>query len=153
MPPRLTGVLAETAEGRPAEAADARRVAAFRSLLRSYLRTSERVARASGLTPQRYLLLLMIKGSPDGSECATVSELVERLELAQSTVTELVKRAEAAGLVEREWSAGDGRVAHLRLTAEAERRFSRAFHAHDDERRRLRELVGSLERPRLSART
>src|SRR5256886_8391967 len=91
-------------------------VAEFREALRRFLRRSERVARQSGLTPQRHLLLLMIKGSPDGSEQSTVTELAERLQLAQSTVTELVRRAEEAGLLEREQSSTDGRVAHLRLT-------------------------------------
>src|SRR5215218_6839947 len=93
-------------------------VAEFRSALRRFLRRSETVARNAGLTPQRYLLLLMVKGAPDGSETSTVTELSERLQLAQSTVTELVGRAEEAGLVRREPSADDGRVAHLRLTAE-----------------------------------
>ena len=48
------------------------------------MRTSERNSRAAGLTPQRYLLLLMIKGAPDGSEQSTVTELAERLQLAQT---------------------------------------------------------------------
>src|SRR5690242_5376821 len=101
-------------------------VAEFREALRRFLRRSERVARASGLTPQRHLLLLMIKGAPDGSEQSTVTELAERLQLAQSTVTELVSRAEEAGLVSREQSQSDARVAHLRLTAEGERRLEKA---------------------------
>jgi len=116
-------------------------VADFRAALRSFLRQSERVARQSGLTPQRYLLLLMIKGAPDGTQCATVSDLVERLELAQSTVTELVKRAEAIGLVAREDSDRDGRVARLRLTDEGERKLAQVFRAHEDDRRRLLELL------------
>ena len=45
-------------------------VASFRAALRSFLADSDRVARASGLTPQRHLLLLMIKGAADGSERA-----------------------------------------------------------------------------------
>src|SRR5437868_14866383 len=102
-------------------------VADFRAALRSFLRQSERVARRSGLTPQRYLLLLMIKGAPDGSGQSTVTELARRLQLAQSTVTELVSRAEESGLVEREQSQTDARVAHLRLTAEGERRLCAAF--------------------------
>src|SRR3954453_10633280 len=95
-------------------------VAEFRSALRHFLRRSERVARRSGLTPQRYMLLLMIKGAPGGSEQSTVTELAERLQLAQSTVTELVRRAEEAGLLEREQSPTDARVAHLRLSEEGE---------------------------------
>src|SRR6266513_5290217 len=91
-------------------------VAEFRSALRHFLRRSEKIARQSGLTPQRYTLLMMIKGATDGSEQSTVTELADRLQLAQSTVTELVRRAESAGLVERAQSAADARVAHLRVT-------------------------------------
>ena len=119
--------------------------AAFRSDLRSFLRESERIARAHGLTPQRHLLLLMIKGATDRSESSTVSELVERLELAQSTVTELVSRAENAGLLQREESEHDGRVSRLRLTAEGERRLSGVFRAHEDERRKLIEILRRFE--------
>src|SRR5438477_112217 len=86
-------------------------VAEFRSALRHFLRRSEKVARQSGLTPQRYTLLMMIKGAPGGAEQSTVTELAERLQLAQSTVTELVRRAETAGLIEREQSQRDARVA------------------------------------------
>src|SRR5437870_13665450 len=121
----------------------AMRGAEFRSALRGFLRRSERVARASGLTPQRYLLLLMIKGAPDRSERSTVTELAERLQLAQSTVTELVSRAEEVGLVGREASASDGRVAHLRLTAEGEKRLERAFTDLAAERRELREAFAN----------
>jgi DNA-binding MarR family transcriptional regulator len=131
------------AELRVAEVAS---VAEFRAALRKFLRRSERIARKSGLTPQRHLLLLMIKGAPDGSAQSTVTELAERLQLAQSTVTELVRRAEEAGLVEREQSAQDGRVAHLRLTEEGDRRLSAAFTGLATERRQLREAFAHLER-------
>ena len=120
-------------------------VAAFRAALRSFLRESELAARASGLTPQRYLLLLMIKGAPDGSERATVTDLVERLGLAQSTVTELVNRAEELSLVERRPAEHDGRVVHLQLTAEGERRLAAAFTRLDVERARLRKAFAELE--------
>jgi DNA-binding MarR family transcriptional regulator len=119
-------------------------VADFREALRRFLRTSERVARQSGLTPQRYLLLLMIKGARDGSERSTVTELAQRLQLAQSTVTELVSRAEEAGLVHREQSQTDARVAHLRLTEEGERRIEAAFTGLAAERDQLREVLAHL---------
>src|SRR5438034_8978158 len=108
------------------------RVAEFRASLRRFLRRSERNARGAGLTPQRYLLLLMIKGAPDHSEQSTVTELADRLQLAQSTVTELVRRAEETGLVERERSEVDGRIAHLRLTPEGERRLAKSFVSNED---------------------
>jgi DNA-binding MarR family transcriptional regulator len=120
-------------------------VAEFRSTLRAFLRRTERIARHSGLTPQRYLLLLMIKGAPDGSEQSTVTELSERLQLAQSTVTELVSRAEDAGLVAREQSRADARVAHLRLTPEGERRLEAAFTELAVERSNLRDSFTHLD--------
>ncbi len=124
-------------------------VAEFRAALRSFLRQSERIARRSGLTPQRYLLLLMIKGAPDGSELSTVTELARRLQLAQSTVTELVSRAEEAGLVAREQSGMDGRVAHLRLTGEGERRLRACLTTLEVERRQLRDAIESLSSERV----
>ena len=120
-------------------------VAEFRAALRTFMRRSERIARKSGLTPQRYLLLLMVKGAADGSEQSTVTELAERLQLAQSTVTELVSRAEDAGLLEREQSQSDARVAHLRLTGEGERRLELAFTALATERAHLRDAIAHLD--------
>jgi DNA-binding MarR family transcriptional regulator len=123
---------------------EAARVADFRAALRRFLRITERNARAAGLTPQRYLLLLMIKGAADHSEKSTVTELAERLQLAQSTVTELVRRAEEIGLVERERSAVDGRIAHLRLTPEGERRLATTFTSNASERQGLLEAFDGL---------
>jgi len=108
------------------------------------VRRSELSARRHGLTPQRHLVLLMIKGAPDGSQRATVTELAERLQLAQNTVTELVARAEQAGLIEREPSPSDGRVAHLRLSAEGERRLAASVAALRRERAELTDLLAAL---------
>jgi len=134
----------EADPGRPS-VADVMAVADFRAALRRFLRQSERIARQSGLTPQRYTLLMMIKGSPGGNEQSTVTELSERLQLAQSTVTELVRRAEEAGLVEREQSQSDARVAHLRLTAEGERRLMQSFTELATERDQLAAAVAHIE--------
>ena len=120
-------------------------VADFRAALRSFLHQSERIARQSGLTPQRYLLLLMIKGAPDGSGQSTVTALARRMQLAQSTVTELVSRAEESGLVTREQSGRDGRVAYLRLTPEGDRRLELSFTGLATEREQLRRAVDHLQ--------
>jgi DNA-binding MarR family transcriptional regulator len=125
--------------------ADVIAVAEFRAALRRFLRRSEKIARNSGLTPQRYLLLLMIKGSPTGDEQSTVTELAEKLQLAQSTVTELVSRAEEVGLVEREQSQSDARVAHLRLTEEGDRRLMDSFSELAKERDFVRDAFAHLE--------
>ena len=127
------------------EVTDVIAVAEFRAALRQFLRRSERVARQSGLTPQRHLLLLMIKGAPNGDEQSTVTQLSERLQLAQSTVTELVRRAEEAGLIERTQSQRDARVAHLRLTAEGERRLMLSFTELETERAQLRDAFAHLD--------
>lgn len=116
-----------------------REAAALRGALRKFMRSSERIAREEGLTPSRYLLLLMIKTAHGGR--STVTALAERLQLTQSTVTELVTRAEAAGLVEREQSADDARVFWLGLTSDGESRVGRTVARIGRERHRLLELL------------
>jgi DNA-binding MarR family transcriptional regulator len=113
--------------------------AELRSALRRFLRRSEEVARRHQLTPRQYLLLLMIKANE--GRPTTITELVERLALTQSTVTELVQRAEEAGLVARTPSPSDGRVTHLSLTAVGAERFDAAFAELGPERD---ELLGTF---------
>ena len=120
-------------------------VAEFRSALRHFLRRSEKIARQYGLTPQRYTLLMMIKGAPGGDEQSTVTELSERMQLAQSTFTERVRRAESAGLIDREQSQRDARVAHLRLTPEGDRRLMLSFTELEKERAQLRDAFANLD--------
>ena len=110
-----------------------------------FLRRSELVADSCGLTPQRYLLLLMIKGAPDRTGRSTVTELAECLQLAQSTVTELVARSVGAGLIAREPSTADARVTYLRLTSEGERRLACSFAGLSAERSGLYEAIGGLQ--------
>ena len=79
------------------------------------------MVRGVGLTPQRYLLLLFVKGAPDGSERATMTELKNRMRLSPNTVSDLVSRAEEAALVLRTPAKHDLRVVYVSLTAEGER--------------------------------
>ena len=115
--------------------------AAFRDALRGFLRTSEQVARRNGLTPQRHLLLLMVKGAPDGSESATVGDLVKRLHLNQSTVTELVSRSEAAGLLQRKRDQEDRRVVHVSLTSKGDRQLRKVVKELEESREQLRRAL------------
>jgi DNA-binding MarR family transcriptional regulator len=123
-----------------------RELAELRTALRRFTRHSERLARERGLTPRQYLVLLMIKGAADGSERSTVTELSGRLQLTQSTVTELVRRAEKAGLILREASPDDARVTYLRAAPEGERRLAAVVAGLNDERGRLRELLAQTRR-------
>jgi DNA-binding MarR family transcriptional regulator len=119
-----------------------RRAAEFRAELRRFLRRSEECARSHGITPRQHLLLLMIAGSEERH--STVSTLVERLQLTQSAVTELVQRAEEAGLVARTPSPTDGRVVELRLTQDGERKLAAVHTALGPERHQLREMIERL---------
>ncbi len=116
-----------------------REAAELRGALRKFLRSSERIAREEGLTPSRYLLLLMIRSARDGR--STVTELAERMQLTQSTVTELVTRSESARLVRREQSGEDARVFWLELTEEGLARLARVVERNGRERHRLLDLL------------
>jgi DNA-binding MarR family transcriptional regulator len=116
--------------------------AEFRSELRRFLRRSEDCSRAAGITPRQHLLLLQIAGARD--ETTTVSELVSTLSLTQSAVTELVQRAEAAGLVQRTASTKDGRVMHLSLTHDGEKKLAEVHEALGPERLQLRRVIDLL---------
>jgi len=65
-----------------------------------------------GLTYPQYLVLSAL-GEADGS---TIGGIAARLDLESSTVTPLVKRLEAAGLVERRRSVDDERRVEVTMT-------------------------------------
>ena len=117
--------------------------ARFRAELRRFLRRSEDSSRRHGITPRQHLLLLQIAGANEGR--TTVSELVNALALTQSAVTELVQRAEAAGLVKRAASADDGRVVILSLTREGEAKLAAVHEALGPERTQLRRVIDELD--------
>jgi DNA-binding MarR family transcriptional regulator len=119
-------------------------IARFRTALRAYDNAAADAARGAGLTPQRYLLLLLVKGAPDGREEATVSELADRLKVAPHTVTGAASRAERAGLVVRRRCDEDRRRTWIRLTPEGERRLGRAVAAAQAQRDGLLEVIDEL---------
>jgi DNA-binding MarR family transcriptional regulator len=122
------------------------RIAAFRSELRAFLRHTEAVARRWQLTPQRYMLLLAIKGAANRSERISVTELANRLYLSPNTVTELCARAEAAGLLNREPADHDLRVVCMRLTDEGERRLCGALLESENLRSELVDAFAELSK-------
>jgi DNA-binding MarR family transcriptional regulator len=75
-----------------------------------------------GLTYPQYLVLLVL-WDHDGER---VSGIGERLQLDSATLTPLLKRLEAAGLVERRRSTADERVVEVYLTAAGKRLKRRA---------------------------
>jgi len=119
------------------------RAAAFRTGLRQFLARTDDVAAAAGLTSPRYDLRLMVRSAgPSGG--IRITELCELLHMRQTAVTELVRRTEEAGLIERRSSDEDGRVWLLRVTSEGERRLMQAFAALRADRAHLAEAFDEL---------
>jgi DNA-binding MarR family transcriptional regulator len=94
-------------------------MSAFRYDLRKFLRASEEIANAAGITTLQYQLLLHVCGFPD-RKWATVGELAERLQAAPNGTAALVSRCEAAGLVTRKPDPADGRQVQVHLTPTGE---------------------------------
>jgi DNA-binding MarR family transcriptional regulator len=122
------------------------RAAAFRVELRRFVRRTEAATVGAGLTSQRYDLLLLLKAAGGRNANVRLSELAELLQLQQTGVTELVKRAEEARLVVRRPSPDDGRSWLLSLTAAGERKLMRAFTALRGDREALAASLRELDR-------
>jgi DNA-binding MarR family transcriptional regulator len=122
------------------------RVAEFRAQLRAFTRRSDEVVRHWDLTPQRYLLLLMVVGAGDGSGRLSLTDVAARLSLSPNTATELVTRAEELGLVRRTQADHDQRVVHVSATAEGERRLRGALEANERARSELNASFARLAR-------
>ena len=104
----------------------------FRYQLRQFLRFSEEITHAEGVTPLQYQLLLHIRGFP-GRQWASVGELAERLQAAPNGTAALVSRCEAGGLVVRESDGLDRRQVQVHLTAKGERRLLKLAALHKSE--------------------
>jgi DNA-binding MarR family transcriptional regulator len=120
--------------------------AEVRRIRRRFLAHGDAAVRRVGLTPERYLLLLAVKGAPDRSEARSIGQLCDDLQRAQSSVTELVDRAEAAGLVVRSVTDSDARVVRVRLTSRGEDRLQTGLIAIRAERKQLLEHLDRARR-------
>lgn len=123
---------------------DYRDAARLREALRTFQRRSDEIATAHGMTSRTYQLLLMIKTAEAGNGQASPSELEERLKLGKSTVTELVKRSESRGLVQRSLDPDRAGSILIGLTSTGERRLASALARMGDERRRLVKILSKL---------
>jgi DNA-binding MarR family transcriptional regulator len=84
------------------------------------LRGRETDARAAGIAPQQYLLLLQIKGL-EARGAATIGALAERLQIHHHSAVGLVDRLARHGLVRRRRGAGDRRRVVVDLQPAGER--------------------------------
>ena len=118
-------------------------IAEFREALRRFLRATERATASNGLTPAAYDLLVMIGAAGNGG--ATITSLADRLSLAANSVTELVDRAEAGGLVRRRPDPADRRVTRVCLSASGRKRIAAAVAALNTERTDLLKLLRDVQ--------
>src|SRR5437773_6476177 len=85
---------------RAAKESDYRALAEFRYHIGRYLDFSDQAARAAGIEPRQYQLLLAIRGLPDDVG-RTVGTLAHQLRSRHHSTVELINRAEANDLVRR----------------------------------------------------
>lgn len=86
----------------------------------------------------------MVKTGREGKERASLTELQDRLQLAPSSVVELVQRAEERGLVRRELSAVKRREILVALTKEGEKRLAETLIDLTRARKRLHRSLEGL---------
>ena len=127
----------------PLEKGQLETLADFRYQLRRFLRFSEELVHAYGITPQQYQLLLQIKGYPQ-RDWATVGELAERLQAKHHGVVSLVSRCEKIGLVRRQPSLHDRRCVEVHLSPAGERCLDELARQHWEQ---LQSLHGNWIRP------
>jgi len=112
----------------------------FRTALRRFNHWREQQARVVGLTHAQHQLLLAIKGHR-GTDSPTVGDVADYLLLRHHSAVELVNRAQAAGLVERQRDTSDARMVRLRLTAKGEECIEKLTSLHVAELSQLAPLL------------
>src|ERR1700730_17677863 len=117
----------------------------LRYRIRHFLGEGDAAARAAGLEPQQYLLLLMIRGLPAGEQ-ATIRTLAERLALKHHSVVELIDRLETHGYVRRTRGRDDRRRVLVSLLPRGERMLEQvARHRISELRATGHELVRTID--------
>jgi DNA-binding MarR family transcriptional regulator len=94
-------------------------LAEVRYQIRRFLRVREIAARAAGIEPQHYLLLLQVKGL-ERNRPVTIGALAERLQLHHHSTVELVDRLVKRGMVARQRTSEDRREVVVRLRPRGE---------------------------------
>lgn len=117
----------------------------FRYQLRRFLRFSEELTHAHGITHLQYLLMLHVRGY-QGREWATIGELAERLQAHHHGVVSLVSRCEKLDLVYRKQSEADRRGVEVHLAPKGETLIAELARLHRDE---LLNLQGIFQVPGL----
>lgn len=116
---------------------------AFRTRLRRFDTWSRAAAEDHGVTHAQHQLLLAIRGY-HGPEGPSIGDVAEALLVKHHTVSELVDRAQAIGLIERVRDEEDNRRVRLVLTQQGRDLLQQLTAKHLEELRRLAPLLGEL---------
>jgi DNA-binding MarR family transcriptional regulator len=111
-------------------------LAELRHRILLFLKEGDSVARAAGLEPQQYLMLLAIRGLAHGL-APSIRNLAERLALKHHSAVELIDRLEKRGYVKRSRSLEDRRQVLITLQSKGHRILDRVA------RQRISELRSS----------
>lgn len=117
---------------------DYQRLAHFRQRLRHFMRNSELMCKAHGVTALQYQLLLQLRGASE-RDWATVGELAEHLQSKHHSVVALIDRCEAARMVERKPGRDDRRQVEIHLLPYGLELLARIAELHKEEVNMLRE--------------
>lgn len=80
-------------------------------------KTGTSAVSAFGTTTQQWAVLGALSRPQAASRGLSVKELMEHLMISRQSLTAILDRLEAAGLIDRSRTEGDGRLRHVRLTA------------------------------------
>jgi DNA-binding MarR family transcriptional regulator len=108
-----------------------RDVAQTRFVTRKVFRIVDEQARAAGIEPLQFQVLLQVLGAP--ADAVHVNDVAERLDVAPAFASRLIKELEAKGLVARSQSTSDRRMTRVEVTAAGEalmRRIDAAVQLH-----------------------
>jgi DNA-binding MarR family transcriptional regulator len=111
----------------------------FRFELAKFLRFSEQISRAAGITPTQYLLLLHIRGFA-GRDGASVGALAIRLQSSPHGTAALIERCVAARLVHKRRGQADRRRVQVSLTPWGRRLVAHIAARHHQQLRSLRDV-------------
>lgn len=127
----------------PASADEYIAAAELRIRLLHFQRRTEQITSRHGMTPQRYLLLLITRVDALAGAPTTVGSLGRPLQMSQSSVTRLVQGAVRAGLIQQEVDPRDHRRHHLQLTAQGSQRLDVIFRELGPERDAVAQALGA----------
>jgi DNA-binding MarR family transcriptional regulator len=112
------------------------RLLEFRTGLRQFLSWSADQASQAGVTAPQHQLLLAVRGHR-GERPPSIGDLARILVERQHSVSGLVDRASAAGLVRRVTDPDDRRVVRVALTPKGKQKLDRLASVHIEELKRF----------------